>query len=330
MSTLTPRAAFGRREQSSATAAVGLGMAFTSDRVGRPPFTRGEPDTQHGRRNTAKRPFFDLVEYGKQCNTPTSRDAGCVRLGTRACTAGVLSQLVLPRPRSPDLAPSPVQDLTFDVLRRTHIMSRIEPSENGFAAIRTTGADGGLSEHCASEHTSATTSFNEVDGRIAVQMHDRVISRIRGAELTLAAILGLGTVDTTVAAQLRDVLDELDSAAKDLRSSVHTLFIRDRVEPPDPTNHLTIVRSASTRGEADRPVRVAGRRYLCTFEGGQVFAYARPTGQDFFRAVDHMPWAHESDGLLLSARSGTPLARRTGNLFHDIVSNVPLYYERTE
>ncbi len=209
-------------------------------------------------------------------------------------------------------------------------MSGIEPSENGFAAIRTTGAEGGLSEHSASEHTSATTPLNEVDGRNAIQMHDRVIGRIRGAELTLAAILGLGTVDTNVAAQLRDVLDELDIAASGIRSAVHALLVRDRDAPPDPTNHLTIVKPASSRGEADRPVSAAGRRYLCTFEDGQVFAYATPTGHDFFRAVDHMPWAHESDGLLLSARSGAPLARRTGNLFHDIVSNMPLYYERTE
>lgn len=209
-------------------------------------------------------------------------------------------------------------------------MSGIEPSENGFAAIRTTGADGGPSEHCESEQISATTSLNEVDGRIAVQMHERVIGRIRGAELTLAAILGLGTVDTNVAAQLRDALDELDVAAKDIRSAVHALLVRDRDAPPDPPNHLTIVRPASTLGRADPPVRVAGRRFLCTFEDGQVFAYATPTGHDFFRAVDHMPWAHESDGLLLSARSGVPLARRTGNLFHDVVSNVPVYYERTE
>jgi hypothetical protein len=74
---------------------------------------------------------------------------------------------------------------------------------------------------------------------------------------------------------------------------------------------------------------VEGRRYLCSVEDDEVFAYARPSGHDFFRAADHMPWAHESDGLLLSARSGAPLARRAGNVFHDITSDAPLYYEQS-
>jgi hypothetical protein len=209
-------------------------------------------------------------------------------------------------------------------------MSGTEPSENGFAAIRATDAEGGVSDRPAWEQASAPPSLIEVDDRIAVHMHDRVIVRIREAELALAAILGLGTVDTNVAAQLRDVLDDLDIAAKDLRSTVHALVVHQHDAPPDPTNHLTIVTPTSNPAESARPVGVAGRRYLCSFEDGQVFAYATPAGHDFFRAVDHMPWAHESDGLLLSARSGAPLARRAGTLFHDIVSNVPLYYERTE
>jgi len=37
--------------------------------------------------------------------------------------------------------------------------------------------------------------------------------------------------------------------------------------------------------------------------------------------------AHESDDLLLSARFGTPLARRSGNVFYDIETDIPLYRE---
>ena len=44
---------------------------------------------------------------------------------------------------------------------------------------------------------------------------------------------------------------------------------------------------------------------------------------------DHELWAHESDGLLLSARSGTPFARRDGRVFYDVETHVPLYYEDT-
>ena len=76
--------------------------------------------------------------------------------------------------------------------------------------------------------------------------------------------------------------------------------------------------------------RLDGRRYLCSVDDGEVFAYATPTGHDFFRNADHMPWAHESDGLLLSARSGAPLARRSGTVFYDITNDELLYYERTD
>ena len=73
-----------------------------------------------------------------------------------------------------------------------------------------------------------------------------------------------------------------------------------------------------------------GCRYLCSVDDGEAFAYATPTGHDFFRAADHMPWAHESDGLLLSARSGAPLARRAGTVFYDVTNDQLLYYERTD
>ena len=36
----------------------------------------------------------------------------------------------------------------------------------------------------------------------------------------------------------------------------------------------------------------------------------------------------EQDGVLLSARSGEPLARRRGKVFFELELNQPLYYER--
>lgn len=137
-------------------------------------------------------------------------------------------------------------------------------------------------------------------------------------------------MDANVAAQLRDVLDHLDSAAKDIHSADVAVWVRDRDQRPNQTNLPTIVKPTSDARDAAHRTGVERRRYLCNFGDGQVFAYATSSGHDLFRANDHTPWAHERDGLLLSARSGTPLAVRTGNVFHDVASNEPLYYERTE
>ncbi|HTD50326.1 MAG TPA: hypothetical protein VK771_07000 [Acidimicrobiia bacterium] len=206
-------------------------------------------------------------------------------------------------------------------------MSGIEPSEYGFGATEGSGADSRDDEDGGQD--DAAGPWSEADGRVAAQLHDRVIDRMRGAELALAAIVGLGAIDARVAAQLRDVMDQLDGIAKDLRSTDLAVWVRDRDPRPDENGHLTIVKPAPDR-QAARPMSEERRRYLCSFQDGQVFAYATPNGHDFFRASDHTPWAHESDGLLLSARSGTPLAVRAGSVFHDLASNEALYFERTE
>jgi len=207
-------------------------------------------------------------------------------------------------------------------------MSGIEPSGNGFGATQATGSDDRTDESRGQDRAAA--SLADADERIAAQLHDRVIGRMRGAELALSAIMGLGTIDANLIAQLRDVIDQLDAVANELRSTVDALFVRHRDLQPDEHHHLTIVRSASDRAESTHPMSEERRRYLCSFADGQVFAYATPSGHDFFRATDHTPWAHESDGLLLSARSGIPLAVRKGRVFHDLGSNEALYFERTE
>jgi hypothetical protein len=207
-------------------------------------------------------------------------------------------------------------------------MSGIEPSENGFGATRATGAYDRRNEDVSEGHTAATSA--KAEERIAAGLHDRVIDRMRGAELALAAIVGLDTIDANVARQLRDVIDQLDAVEKELRSTDVASWFRNPDVRPDQANRLTIVKPASNSMENAHSMRAEGRRYLCNFEDGQVFAYATPSGHDFFRATDHTPWAHESDGLLLSARSGTPLAVRSGRVFHDVASNEALYFERTE
>ena len=71
--------------------------------------------------------------------------------------------------------------------------------------------------------------------------------------------------------------------------------------------------------------RVASRRCLCRAEDDSEFAYAR--GHDFIRHSDQTLWAHLSDGVLLSARSGEPLAYQVGTTFYDYQTRRPLYYQ---
>jgi hypothetical protein len=149
-----------------------------------------------------------------------------------------------------------------------------------------------------------------------VDLHDRVINHIFGSGLALAGILSLQQVDTDTAEQLRSVIEQLDRAVHDLRGAA----IARHVEGGQPT-------SVTEYGS----VPPGWRRRLCRFSIDEVFAYA-VAGHDFYRSGDHTLWAHESDGLLLSARSGRPLARREGRVFYDTETDVPLYYEdrRTE
>lgn len=156
-------------------------------------------------------------------------------------------------------------------------------------------------------------SANTGDEPAATDVHDRVINLIFGSGLTLARIVGLQRVDDEVAGLLDSVIDQLDTAVRELRGAALARVVGTRATQPD---------------IADRTAGADWRRRLCRVTIDEVFAYAIG-GYDFYRTSDHQLWAHESDGLLLSARSGTPLARRDGNLYYDIASNRPLYYEDT-
>jgi len=143
-----------------------------------------------------------------------------------------------------------------------------------------------------------------------VDAHDGVISHIFGAGLTVAGILNLRSLDAEVVERLHVVLNELDTAIGELRTATFAYVIAEREPRPEPLH----------------AVPADGRRCLCHVADHALFAYAM-TDHDFYRAADHQLWAHESDDLLLSARFGTPLARRSGNVFYDIETNVPLYHE---
>lgn len=156
-------------------------------------------------------------------------------------------------------------------------------------------------------------SANIGDEPVATDMHDRVVNLIFGSGLTLARILGLQRVDDEVAGLLNSAIEELDTALREMRSAALARAVENR--KPQPST-------------LDRTRPTDWRRRLCRITIDEVFAYAI-SGYDFYRASDHGLWAHERDGLLLSARSGAPLARRDGNIFYDTESDVPLYYEDT-
>jgi hypothetical protein len=67
-------------------------------------------------------------------------------------------------------------------------------------------------------------------------------------------------------------------------------------------------------------------RFLLSVDDHEVVAYATG-GHDFYRASDDVLWAHESEGQLLAARSGTTLARRYGRVYYDPNNDAPLYYQ---
>ncbi len=163
---------------------------------------------------------------------------------------------------------------------------------------------------------------------VAPDPRDRAINHIFRCGLTLTGLLNTQRVDDESGSRLRDVIADLDAAVVELRNAALMRIVRDA-----DAEHDTFRRHAARAiGASAAPVLVARadrRRCLCRFDDGEVFAYS-VSGHDFLRASDDELWAHESDDLLLSARTGSPLARRVRKAFHDIDSNVPLYFERAE
>ena len=70
-------------------------------------------------------------------------------------------------------------------------------------------------------------------------------------------------------------------------------------------------------------------RCLCRVEDGELFAYLA-RGNEFVRVSDHNVWAIEHEDVLVSARSGEPLAYRRGRVYFATDSGVPVYYERAQ
>ena len=77
---------------------------------------------------------------------------------------------------------------------------------------------------------------------------------------------------------------------------------------------------------ADPQQDPGGARHLSRIEDDDPFAYSH-RGHDFFGVRDHTLWADESEDLVLSARSGEPLAKRALGVFYDAENGMALCYE---
>ena len=78
---------------------------------------------------------------------------------------------------------------------------------------------------------------------------------------------------------------------------------------------------------AAHPQLAARPHCLCRFDDGTVFAYLE-RGNEFMRTSDHELWATERNDVLVSARSGLPLAYRRGRVYFAAETDEPLFYER--
>ena len=135
------------------------------------------------------------------------------------------------------------------------------------------------------------------------ELYDRVIRDLHESALALTTILHEPGVSARVVETLNAAIRALDDAIRDVRTTVFA------ARPPD-----------------TQLLRRIHHRYLVRIEDEVVIAYA-DGGHDYRRVHDDTLWAHESDGTLLSSRSGTPIARRSGSTYYDTVTNIALYYE---
>ena len=160
---------------------------------------------------------------------------------------------------------------------------------------------------CAGGHepSSGPATAAEAAATFA-ELHDRVIRDVQECALSLTSLLGsrLASSDPT-AETLQCALETLDRLIRDIRTTAFSVREQLRSSDAHPSRTST--------------------RFLIRVEDEVVIAYM--DGHDFRRVHDDSLWGHDSDGLLLSARSGSTLARRNGHIYYDTVTSLPLYYE---
>ncbi len=77
-----------------------------------------------------------------------------------------------------------------------------------------------VAEKRALEHAARSASAHDRNVRVAADLHDRVVGHIFGCGLTLASVLGRNQLDDRIALELHGVIDELDTAVREIRNTV--------------------------------------------------------------------------------------------------------------
>jgi hypothetical protein len=151
-----------------------------------------------------------------------------------------------------------------------------------------------------------------------------VVDRLFGSGLVLTRAARGDGVSEAVRACLHDVIDELDAAIAEVRSAALagvTGTREARVIPAGRRSVVTLVPDIDGAPDGASP-----RRCLRRVDTGEEFAYAM-RGTHFFRASDGASWARQRGDTLVATRSGAHLAQRVGQVFYDVESHRPLYYE---
>jgi hypothetical protein len=77
-----------------------------------------------------------------------------------------------------------------------------------------------VTEQRALERAARESLAFDENERIGADLNDRVIGHIFGSALTLASIVGRHQLDRGITERLHDVIDELDEAVREIRSTV--------------------------------------------------------------------------------------------------------------
>ena len=103
----------------------------------------------------------------------------------------------------------------------------LSPMASGLGAV-TVVVIRDVSEQRAHERDARTTLVRDEDERIGANLYDRVISHLFSSGLTLASVLST-QLDEAVAERLRGVVDELDTAIREVRRSVFAVSVATQV-----------------------------------------------------------------------------------------------------
>lgn len=77
-----------------------------------------------------------------------------------------------------------------------------------------------VTDQRALERAVRETCALDENERIGADLNDRVIGHIFGSALTLASVVGRNDLDDKIAERLHEVIDELDEAVREIRSTV--------------------------------------------------------------------------------------------------------------